>query len=115
MDYEKMLWELYEEEMSSRDNADYQPNIDQFQKLVDAYVFFTDYASKYGGKVDKVKLIPKKENCGITAYFTLFAPFGDELQRFQEIMQDISAISIDSLTNGDVCISINIPNVFIHK
>ena len=115
MDYEKIIWQLIEEELNSRDNNDYKPSADQFQKLVDAYVFFADYAKINGGKVDKVKLVPKKEHCGVTAYFTLFAPFGDDLERFKRVIQDISAISIDSLTDGTVCISINIPNVFIHK
>ena len=115
MDYEKMIWQLYQEEMASRDNADYEPDYDQMQKLVDAYAFFVEYAKKHGGRVEKVEIIPKREVCGVTAYFTLFAPFDEDLERFKKVMQDMSAITIDSLTNGDVCIDINIPGCFKKK
>ena len=115
MDYEKIIWQLYEEEKASRNNEDYEPNYDQMQKFVDTYAFFVDYAKKYGGRVDKVDIVPKKEVCGVTAYFTLFSPFDDELERFKKVIQDISAISIDSLTNGDICISVNIPGCFKKK
>ena len=114
MDCEK-IWKLIEEELESRDNSDYKPEVVQFQKLVDSYAFFVDYAKENGGRVDKVELVPKMEHCGITAYYILFAPFGDELDRFKKVIQDASAISIDSLETGEVCISINIPNVFVRK
>lgn len=118
MDYENFLMEAFEEyqaEMDSRDNADYMVNRPQLQKLAGAYQFFVEYANDNGGKVDPVEFIPKNEHCGVTAYYTLFAPFGEELEKFKQVIQDASAISIDSLVNGDICISINIPNVFMQK
>ena len=115
MGFERMIYEIYEEEMSKRENADYEKCDEQMKKLSEAYQFFSDIAEEQNGRVDPLRIVPKEEHCGVTAYFTLFYLNGDELQRFSKIVGDMSAISIDSLTDGTVCISFTIPNVFKKK
>ena len=114
-DYEREIWELYEREMQSRDNADYVVNRSQMQKLIDAYGFFVGAAEGSGGDVEPFRMVPKEVNGGITAYFRVFYLNGDGVRRFCEVIQNASAISIDSLTDGTVCISLTIPRVFQHK
>lgn len=109
------VWELYEAEMASRNDADYEVNEVQMRKLIDAYAFFTEIAERDGGKIDKLKLNPKEINGGVTCYFTVFYLFGEDLMRFCKVVQSMSAISIDSMADGDVCISFTIPRVFQKK
>ena len=115
MDYAEYIWELYEQEMESRNNADYEADPVQMQKLIDAYGFFAEMALSCGGKVNPVKIVPKEICSGITAYFTVFYLNGDNIRRFCEVVQGFSALSIDSLTDGTVCLSFTVPNVFRHK
>ena len=114
-EYEKKLWELYEKEMQSRDNADYTVNREQMQKLIDAYGFFNKIAQECGGTIEPFRIVPKEVNGGITAYFRVFHIFGDNVARFCEVVRNVSALSIDSLDNGTVCLSMTIPRVFKHK
>lgn len=114
-DYAKYVWELYESEMCSRSNADYEADPEQMQKLIDAYGFFMEIAASCNGTVNPLKLVPKEVNGGITAYFTVFHLYGDNLKRFYDVMQCFSAMSIDSLADGTVCLSFTVPNVFRHK
>ena len=98
--------------MAERNNDDYVVNQPQMDKFVKAYEFFCGIAAECGGVVEPPKIEPKRINGGITAYFTVFYANGEKLQELSEIVGDMSAISIDSMSNGDVCISFNIPEVF---
>lgn len=118
MDYDNMILELVQnaiDDVKGRNNADYMPNKPQMKKLSEAYRFFVKYANENNGRVDTLKLIPKMQHCGITAYFYLFAPFGDDLETFKCIIQNSSALSIDANVDGEICISLNIPDVFIER
>lgn len=109
---ESRVFELYKQEMESRRNSDYEIDKTQMQKLTRAYEFFAEIAERDGGVVDPLKLEPKAVSGGITAYFTVFYLSGDDMARFSEIVGDMSAISLDSTIDGDVCVSFNIPGVF---
>lgn len=111
----KEVWEIYKKDLDSRDDKDYEMNQTQMKKLFRARSFFVRYAVENGGRVEEMDMSPKQKNCGVTGYFTFFSPFGEQLDEFKEIMQDISAISIDSLKNGDVCVSVIIPDVFVKR
>ena len=111
-DVSKKVWELYEAEMASRNNSDYQVDEEQMRKLIDAYAFFVEIAERDGGKVDPFRLVPKEVNGGVTCYFTVFYLYGKDVQRFCEIVRNMSAISIDSTSDEKVCISFTIPRVF---
>ena len=114
-DYAKYVWELYEREMESRNNEDYEADPVQMQKLIDAYGFFMEMAATCNGRVNPLRLVPMKVNGGITAYFTVFHLMGDDVKRFCEIVQGFSALSIDSLVDGTVCLSFTVPKVFRRK
>ena len=49
---------------------------------------------------------------GITAYFRVFYVALSEMEEFKEIVQDMTALTLDTTVDGEVCISFNIPNVF---
>lgn len=114
-DFEKRIWELYEREMQSRDNADYVVNKPQMQKLIDAYGFFEKLAIECGGEIEPFRIVAKEVNGGVTAYFRVFHIYGENIQRFSDIIRNVSALSIDSLTDGTVCLSMTVPRVFQHK
>lgn len=115
MDFQE-IWEMYEAELASRNNDDYVVNKAQFDKLIDAYEFFSSIAAESGGSVEDVKLEPKQITGGVTAYFTLFYLHGaKQLDKFAEIIKSMTAISIDAMLDGTVCISFTIPGVFEHK
>ena len=114
-DYAKQIWEMYEKEMSSRKNADYEVTPEQMQKLIDAYGFFMEVAASGNGKVEPFKIVPKEVNGGITAYFSVFYLSGDDIQRFCKVVSSFSALSIDSLKDGTVCLSFTVPRVFKRK
>ena len=114
-DYEKYVWELYEREMESRNNSNYEADLVQFQKLIDAYGFFMELAALNNGRVEPLKLVPKEVSGGITAYFTVFYLTSENIQRFCDVVRDFAALSIDSMNDGSVCISFTIPKVFRRK
>lgn len=114
-DYLKEFWEAVDAEMASRNDSDYEVNQPQMQKLIEAYSFFKRVADTSGGTVEPFKISPKAVHGGVTAYYTLFYLTGEDLKKLASIMGNMSAISIDSMANGDVCISFNVPNVFRKK
>ena len=115
VEFLRAAWEIYQEEMDSRSDDDYEPNEIQMKKLLDAYAFFQRICEKSNGSVEKLELIPHEEYCGITAYFTLFYLYGDDLAEFSQIVGNMSAICIDAMLDGTVCISFNIPKVYYKK
>ena len=111
----KMAWKAYEEEMASRDTRDYEVNMVQFQKLIDAYSFFIKVASDCGGEVEPFRIEPTAVHGGLTAYFELLFLHGDEVEKLSQILSGVSAISIDTMVDGRVCISFTIPDVYKKK
>ena len=114
-DFLQEVWGIYEKEMASRKLEDYEADPEQMKKLAAVYRFFSENAAKNGGFLDPLRLVPTEVNGGITAYFTVFYIAGDEIARFCEAIKNASALSIDSLDDGTVCISMTIPRVFKHK
>lgn len=115
MDSFDLLKEFYEaaiQELEKRNNDDYEVDQVQMAKLVHAYQFFSNLAKRDGGMVEPFDITPKMVHSGITAYFTVFYVARDEMKEFAEIVGDMSALSLDATTDGQVCISFNIPNVF---
>lgn len=111
----KEVWQVYEEGLAALSNDDYVINVAQMGKLREAYKFFYQIAEECGGEIEPLKLEPKEVNGGVTVYMTLFYLSDENLRKFGEIVGNMSAISIDAMDNGDVCISFNIPAVFKHK
>lgn len=111
----KKVWELYQAEMASRREEDYELNEVQMRKLIDSYAFFVEIAERDGGEIEPFKIEPLETTGGVTGYFTVFYLHGEDVQRFCKIVGNMSAISIDSTSDGDVCISFTIPRVFQKK
>lgn len=114
-DHIKEIWALYEQEMASRKIEDYEVNREQMDKLIAAYRFFDSVVSECGGSVDPFRIVPTEVNGGITAFFTVFYIAGDQIEQFCNVIRSATALSIDSLEDGTVCVSFTIPGVFKHK
>lgn len=113
--YVQRLSILYNKVLALRQDADYIVNQPQMDKLIAVLDFFLDAANDLDGKVDPVTLKPKEEHGGVTATFLVFDLYDQKVLRFCEVMKACSAITIDTTSEGEVCISCTVPNVFIHK
>lgn len=114
-EYVKRLGILYNKILSLRTDADYIVNQPQMDKLVAVLEFFLDTAKELDGRVDPVKLKPKEEHGGVTATFLVFDLYDQKVLRFCEVMKACSAITIDTTSEGELCISCTIPQVFVKK
>lgn len=114
-EYLKQFWEIYEQELASRNSDDYEVNSEQLPKYIAAYDFFAKLAKKNGGMIEPIRLAPTEVSGGVTAYFNLFYLCDEEITQFAEIIKCAAALSIDSLVDGRVCVSFTIPKVFRHK
>lgn len=114
-EYVRRLGTLYSKVLDLRKDSDYIVNQSQMDKLVAVLEFFLDTAKALDGKVEPVRLKPREEHGGVTATFLVFDLFDDKVVRFCDVMKACSAITIDATTDGEVCISCTVPNVFIHK
>lgn len=109
------MGDLYEYTMSLRNNDDYTVNQPQMDKFIKVLNFFNDCAESCNGFLEPVEFVPKEEHCGITAHFLVFDVFGKEMSEFSKIISYLSAFSIDATLDGEVCVSVTVPNVFIPK
>ena len=103
----------YHKEMEDFDPDEYQINPQQLQKLVDLIDFFKKAAKDLGGKIESIDIDPAAPPNGITANFVVFDLFGEDVQRFCEVIRHCSAISMDVTINDEVSISCTVPNVFM--
>lgn len=106
---------VYREEIAQRKNKDYVVNEEQMRKFKEAYDFFIGLVDRHHGVVESVDLIPKEEHGGMTCELPLMYLHGTEMQDLSKIISYMSAISIDANTDGVVCVSFTVPNVFVHK
>lgn len=106
------FYKMYHEEMNLRNNDDYEVNKAQASRLINAYNFFNKIIQRDGGHIETLKYNPKEESCGVTFYTTLLYLYGDDILELAAIVSDMSALSIDSTIDGEVCVSFTIPEVF---
>lgn len=114
-EYVARLGVLYDKVLGLRKDADYIVNQPQMDKLIAVLEFFLDTANELDGRVEPVKLKPKEEHGGVTATFLVFDLYDQKVLRFCEVMKACSAITIDTTSEGEVCISCTVPDVFVHK
>lgn len=105
----------YEMEINSRDDRDYEVNPEQMEKFKEAFEFFVKMSDKYHGDITEVDLTPRRENGGITCELPLLYVYEENLITLSNIIKNMSGLSIDAKQDGTVCISFNIPHVFVHK
>ena len=108
-------YQIYEELMRERKNEDYVINNIQMQKMIDAYNFFTKIAKEHHGIMEPFRIVPKEEHGYVTGHFPLFYLDRNDIKLFTEVTDYMSAISIDATTDGIVCISFTIPNIFVRR
>ena len=111
-EYVKRITQLYNKVLSMKKDGDYAVNQPQMDKLVEVLNFFLDTAKKSNGNVEPVKLTPKEEHGGVTATFIVFDIYGDDIQKYCDVMRHTSAITIDGTEDG-ICISVTVPEVFV--
>ena len=111
----KNLGKIYNIVLSLRKDDDYEINQEQMDKLCALYRFFLDTADKLDGEAELCKLVPKEEHGGVTARFLVFDVWGDRVKQFADVISACSAIGIDSLEDGRICIDLTVPNVFVKK
>lgn len=109
------VFQLYEEEMNKRNNADYEINSEQMAYLANAYRFFVKKAHDHNGKIDPFFYNPKEEVGHLDAHFYFFELSGEDLLEFSEILKHFSVITIDATLDGVTHFSINVPNVYRKK
>lgn len=111
----KDCWEIFQEEMDSRNNDDYEVNPDQMQHLVEAYRFFIKKAHDHNGKIDPFEYNPKELVGHLDTHFYFFELSGDDLLEFAKIIANASVITIDATLDGVTHISMNFPDVYRKK
>ncbi|MBE6872085.1 MAG: hypothetical protein E7491_09085 [Ruminococcaceae bacterium] len=111
-EYVRQLGMLYEKTLSVRKDDSYQINPPQMDKLINILDSFLSHGD---GKIEPVKLIPREEHGGVTATFTVFDVYGENVKKFCDAISEASAITIDATSDGEVCISVTIPEVFTSK
>jgi len=113
----KKFGQIYERVMELRENNDYVVNPGQMDKFLDLISFFMSKASKYDDDfVEIEKNDPKQEFGGVTATFVVFDLHGAaEVQGFCKVLKCCSAISIEATSDGMVCISCTVPDVFVRN
>ena len=116
-DYEfaKRFMAAYNKELKDFDPDEYQVNLTQLQKLINLIDFFKKAAKDLGGKIDSIDIDPSSPPNGITANFIVFDIFGEDVQRFCDVLRHCSAVSMDVTVHDEVSISCTIPNVFTLK
>lgn len=105
---------MYEEVLKLRKDSDYvvnQPQMDKFVKVLDFFLKHT--ASDPDADVEPVDLTPSEMHGGVTATFLVFDIYGDLVTEFCDTIRNCAAITIDAMTDGRVCISCTVPDVFV--
>lgn len=112
----KQICDAYRAVVIEGNPADYEPNAAQFEKLRKVCNFFKEMAeSEEGASIELEDLIPTETTGGLNATFRVFDVWGDRMEKFREILQYVSAMSMDATTDGKVCISVTVPDVFVYK
>lgn len=103
---------LYQKEIDSRRPEDYEVFLPNMKKFMGAYTYLSQIAEKCGGSIEKLKFDRREINGGITAYFTVLYLSGDDVVRFCDFIKEAQSISIDSLVDGRVCLSMTFKDIF---
>ena len=109
------LGKLYEKEMASRSNEDYEPNEKQLEKFIKTMKFFQKCIAESKDAHLEHQLIPKETVGGLTCECYLIYLCREDIKEFAEILSWCSAITIEALEDGKVVISLTIPDVFTKK
>jgi len=101
--------------LDSKSNDDFEINETQFEKYKEVLVFFRTLTKDDKEAKIEIRLEPKETIGGLTCTTYLFDLWGETLKEFNKVLSFCSAMSIDALNDGKVCISMTIPDIFIEK
>ena len=105
-------WAEYQREIESRCPNDYEVYLPNMTKLMSTYTFLSQLVAAHGGEIEDLKFDRRETNGGVTAYFTVLYLVGEDLVQFCDLIRGAHALSIDSLVDGSVCISMTFKDVF---
>lgn len=108
----KEFGKQYVKVLQEAERLNYCVNYTQFEKLDKIIKFFNGYIKDCGGAIQSVLLTPQEIHGGLTANFGVFDISGDQVAKFCDVLKDASAVSIDATLDGEVCISLTVPDVF---
>ncbi|MBP3398291.1 MAG: hypothetical protein J6K75_00905 [Erysipelotrichaceae bacterium] len=101
--------------LNSRSNSDYEINEPQFEKFKEVLNFFTTLAQENKNTKVDVFLEPKQTVGGLTCTTYLLDFYGKQMEEFNKLLSYCYAVTIDALLDGRICISVNVPDVFVEK
>ena len=108
------MYKRYLKYLESESNEDYEVNEEQYHKLLRTVGFFSSQV-RNSDNIEIEASEPKQLHCGVTVYATVFDFSRGDLGRLADVIKDVSALSIDATIDGDVCISMTIPDVWVRK
>lgn len=101
--------------LNSRSNSDFEINDTQFKKFKEVLNFFTTLAQENKNTKVDVFLEPKQTVGGLTCTTYLLDFYGKQMEEFNKLLSYCCAVTIDAMIDGKVCISVNVPDVFVEK
>jgi len=114
-DFLKQANQLYGAAIADLNDEDYVINEKQQFAFLEALCFFVKTAYSCGGEIEVSPITPKQGNGGITATYQVFDVTGEDIPRMCNALKHTSAITIDGMTDGKICISVTVPNVYCRK
>lgn len=111
----RMFGSVWESIIDERNDSDYVINRPQWMKMLRVLKYFEDLTQACNGELEPTVVQPKLEHGGVTAYFRVVDLQERDIPSFCRALQMTNAITIDTTTDGRVCVSVSIPNVFVHK
>ena len=111
----QVLGAQYLDYLESLNDDDFEINRPQWIKMLRVLKYFDDLTKRSNGTLEPCEVMPRIEHGGVTAYFTVLDIKETDIPSFCEALMQTSAITIDATTDGRVCISVSVPNVFRRK
>lgn len=111
----ELVYEAYKDELSKRNPDDYEVNQEQMDKFTSAYSFFFRLAKEDRVSVEPIRFSPTETSGGIIVYTHYLDFCGLELVEFCKVLLNATAIDFMPMTDGRVCISMTIPEIFKPK
>lgn len=97
-----------------RENNKYVENPNQMSKYNYAKRFFCKYIRENKGRL-VTELNSNEMNAGLTVTMTMIDFIDVDLRRFTNILKFSTAVTFDTTKDGQVCISLTIPNVYTRR
>ena len=116
-DYEFACFFQTELERHLRETSDQDYRLNPPQALAFATLVrrVRELADEFEGRVEPIKIIPRLCCGSVTATLPLIDLSESALRKFSSILQYTSALTVDALTDGSICISLNVPDVYVPK